>query len=254
MNINRVAIVSEHASPLAALGSSDAGGQNVYVAALADELAQRGVDVVVYTRRDSPDVPKRVVLASGAVVEYVDAGPRVALARDDLFPYMAEFGRQLACAWRAWRPDVVHAHYWMSGVASFHAAARHRVPLVQTFHALGATKRRHQGLTDTSPRERTWWEPQLASSVSAVVATSDDEVDELRGCGAQPRLTTVVPCGVDTSRFAPVEARRHPVGRVVSVGRLVERKGVDDVIRALPKLPDARLVVAGGSGGPSDAD
>jgi glycosyltransferase involved in cell wall biosynthesis len=254
VRINRVAVVSEHASPIATLGSSDAGGQNVYVAAVADELARRGIDVVVYTRRDDPDVPRRVVFGSGAVVEHIDAGPRTPLARDALLPLMPEFGRQLARAWDAWRPDVVHAHYWMSGLASLGPAARLRIPMVQTFHALGATKRRHQGAADTSPPERRRCEPSLASSVAAVVATSEEELTELHAVGARPRLAKVVPCGVDTSRFAPIHPRPEHGGRVVSIGRLVERKGVDDVIRSLPMLPDVRLVVAGGSDRPGDAD
>jgi glycosyltransferase involved in cell wall biosynthesis len=252
--INRVAIVSEHASPIAPLGSSDAGGQNVYVAAVAGELAARGIDVVVYTRRDDPGAPERVRLDSGVTVHYVDAGPPVRVSRDALLPFMAEFGGQLARAWSGWRPDVVHAHYWMSGLASLGAAAQSGVPVVQTFHALGATKHRHQGNADTSPPERRRCEAALASSVAAVVATSDDELEELQAEGAHPRRTTVVPCGVDTSRFAPVTGRAERSGRVVSVGRLVERKGVDDLIRSLPELPEVRLVIAGGSVGCGDVD
>jgi glycosyltransferase involved in cell wall biosynthesis len=252
--INRVAIVSEHASPIAALGSSDAGGQNVYVAAVANALAGRGIEVVVYTRRDDPHAPEQAVIGSCATVQYVHAGPPVHVARDALLPFMAEFGCQLARAWTRWRPDVVHAHYWMSGLASLGAAAQVGIPVVQTFHALGATKRRYQGIADTSPPERRWCEPALASSVAAVVATTEDELDELRAEGAQPRLTAVVPCGVDTVRFAPVKPRPEPAGRVVSVGRLVERKGVDDLIRALPKLPGVRLIIVGGSTRSGDPD
>lgn len=254
IRINRVAIVSEHASPIAALGSSDAGGQNVYVAAVANELAGRGIEVVVYTRRDDPDVPQRVVLGSGVIVQYVDAGPPKQVARDALLPFVSEFARQLARAWCEFRPDVVHAHYWMSGLASLVAAARPPVPVVQTFHALGATKRRYQGNADTSPPERRWCEAALASSVAAVIATSEEELEELRAEGARPQLTTVVPCGVDTARFAPAATRTESAGRVVSVGRLVERKGVDDLIRALPKLHGVRLVIAGGSCSSCDPD
>ncbi len=171
-----------------------------------------------------------------------------------MLPFIAEFGRQLTRAWSEWRPDVVHAHYWMSGLASLDAAAQVGVPLVQTFHALGATKRRYHGIADTSPPERRWCEPALASFVAAVVATTKGELEELRAEGAQPRITTVVPCGVDTARFAPVTMRPESAGRVVSVGRLVERKGVDDLIRSLPKLPGVRLIIAGGSTRSGDAD
>ena len=256
MRIRRVALVSEHASPIASLGSSEAGGQNVYVAAVAGELARRGVHAVVYTRRDDPEMPRRVAFGVGAVVEHIDAGPPRPLARDALLPFMPQFGSELARAWSRWRPDVVHAHYWMSGLAAVEPAAELRIPIVQTFHALGATKQRHQGAADSSPPERARSEPMLASLVAAVVATSGDELAELRGAGGRPRIAAVVPCGVDTSRFMPVEtaSERPHRGRVVSVGRLVERKGVDDLIRSLTGLPGVHLIVAGGSDRPGDAD
>lgn len=250
----RVALVSEHASPIALLGGADAGGQNVYVAALANELGRRGVDVVVYTRRDDPWLPERIPLGPGVVLEHVDAGPPVRLAKDALLPYMRPFAVQLARAWRRRRPDIVHAHYWMSGLAAWHAAVPMQIPVVQTFHATGAAKRSHQGDRDPSPEARVSIEIALASSVDAVAATSDDEVAELRECGARPRSVAVVPCGVDTKLFAPVAPRREVSNRIVTVGRLVPRKGVDDVVRALAELPEVRLVVAGGSGRRHDGD
>jgi glycosyltransferase involved in cell wall biosynthesis len=142
----------------------------------------------------------------------------------------------------------------MSGLAALDAAVQVGVPVVQTFHALGATKRRCRGIADTSPPERSWCEPALASRVSAVAATSEDELEELRAAGAEPRCATVVPCGVDTACFAPMTPRPAPSGRVISIGRLVERKGVDDVIRSLPNLPGVRLIIAGGGNGSGDAD
>ncbi len=94
----RIAMVPEHASPLAALGGVDAGGQNVYVARLSEELARRGHDVTVYTRRDGTRLPDRVGLPGGAVVEHVPAGPPEAVPKDDLFPHMPAFGFYLAHA------------------------------------------------------------------------------------------------------------------------------------------------------------
>ncbi len=252
--ISSVALVSEHASPIAALGHQDAGGQNIYVAALAEEFGRRGIDVAVYTRRDDPALPRRVCLAQNVVLEYVDAGPPVSIARDAILPLMRPFGEQLRRAWRRWRPDIVHAHYWMSGIAALHAAAPLGIPIVQTFHALGATKRRHLGANDSSPLGRVRIETELASMVDAVVATSGDELLELRRCGARPQLAKVVPCGVDTALFKPATPHYPQGRRVVVVGRLVVRKGIDDIIRSLTRLPDVRLVVAGGSGKAGDPD
>jgi len=138
----RIAMVSEHASPLAALGGADAGGQNVHVAALAQAVARRGAEVVVHTRRDDPDLPERVQMAPGVIVHHVDAGPPRPVPKDALLEYMPAFGAELARAWSAAVPDVVHAHFWMSGHAALLAARELSVPVVQTFHALGVVKRR----------------------------------------------------------------------------------------------------------------
>src|SRR3954468_1154189 len=150
----RIALVSEHASPLAVLGGVDAGGQNVHVAALARGLARRGAEVVVHTRRDDGALPRRVALCHGVVVDHVDAGPPVALPKDELLVHMDAFAAELEQQWRDERPDVVHSHFWMSGLAALQAARELDIPVVHTFHALGVVKRRYQGDADTSPPAR----------------------------------------------------------------------------------------------------
>jgi glycosyltransferase involved in cell wall biosynthesis len=248
----KIAMVSEHASPLATLGGVDAGGQNVHVAALAAALAHRGHRVSVYTRRDSPGLPERVSLCPGVTVVHVPAGPPEPVGKDDLLPFMPAFGRWLADHWRVrGAPDVVHAHFWMSGLAALDAAAdTSRLPVVQTFHALGSVKRRYQGERDTSPGDRIALEAEIAARADMIIATCSDEVSELATLGAPVHSVSVVPCGVDIDLFTP---RRPSPGRwtdrphrLLSVGRLVERKGIDTVIEALKNLPDTELWVAGG--------
>jgi glycosyltransferase involved in cell wall biosynthesis len=242
-------MVSEHASPLATLGGVDAGGQNVHVAALATALAARGHDVAVYTRRDGWEQPDRVPLCSGVEVVHVPAGPPAPLPKDELLPFMPAFGRWLAKEWSGpERPDVVHAHFWMSGLASVQAGEDVGVPVVQTFHALGVVKRRHQGTSDPSPRTRVRAERRLAAQVEMVIATCSDEVRELVRQGAAVERIQVIPCGVDVEHFTPNGPALLPPagGRLLCVSRLVERKGVDTVVRALPGLPGAELVIAGG--------
>ncbi|MCF6745377.1 glycosyltransferase family 1 protein [Blastococcus sp. KM273128] len=255
----KVDLVSEHASPLAAIGGVDAGGQNVHVAALAAGLAQRGHEVTVHTRRDDASLPERVVVQDGYNVVHVTAGPAEPLPKDELLQHMPAFARVLRHGWAAQRPDVVHAHFWMSGLASVEASASllAPVPVLQTFHALGSVKRRHQGDADTSPAERVDLERGLCRDVAHVVATCSDEVFELRRLGLTSDRVSVVPCGVDTSVFTP----RGPVAprgdrkRLLVLGRLVERKGQDDAVRALRAVPDAELVVVGGpAAGELDAD
>lgn len=249
----RVAMVSEHASPLAALGGVDSGGQNVHVAALATELGRRGIDVVVHTRRDAAELPRRVPFASRVAVDHVDAGPPEQISKDLLLPFMDEFARDLHRLWRRERPDVVHAHFWMSGLAATAAAGALGIPVVQTFHALGVVKRRHQGAKDTSPAGRLELEESVIEEADAIVATCSDEVFELLRLGADAHKVSVVPCGVDLDFFRPdgeIEARSPGLPRVVVLSRLVERKGIGNVVTALAELPGVELVVAGGG----DAD
>jgi type III pantothenate kinase len=245
----KVAMVSEHASPLATLGGVDAGGQNVHVASLAAAIARRGARVVVHTRRDDPALPERVQMAPGVEVHHVDAGPPTRVPKDELLPYMNSFARVLRAEWRRTRPDVIHAHFWMSAYAALRAATPLGIPVVQTFHALGVVKRRYQGERDTSPPERIDIEREIVRRVDHIVATCTDEVFELIRLGAASAHLTVIPCGVDLELFGP-EGPREPRPtdrhRLVCVGRLVERKGIGNAISALAELPDAELVVAGG--------
>jgi D-inositol-3-phosphate glycosyltransferase len=247
-------MVSEHASPLAVLGGVDAGGQNVHVAALAGHLARLGVEVLVSTRRDDPSLPRWAALAPGVAVHHVDAGPPYPVPKDDLLPYMDAFAADLGRVWRRWRPDVAHAHFWMSGLTALDAGRPLGIPVAQTFHALGVVKRRHQGDRDTSPPERQDVERRLLAEVDRVVATCTDEVFELVRLGADVDRVKVVPCGVDLSHFCPdgpVEPKAPGLARFVVVSRLVERKGVGNVVTALAGVPGAEVVIAGG---PDEAD
>lgn len=257
----RIAMVSEHASPLAVLGGVDAGGQNVHVAALATALARLGDEVVVHTRRDDATLPRRAPLAPGVEVDHVDAGPPTEVPKDELLRHMGAFAEDLRELWLADPPDVVHAHFWMSAVAALDAVRGLGIPVVHTFHALGIVKQRHQGDRDTSPPTRIAAETRIAHNVDRIVATCSDEVFELLRMGADRHRISVVPCGVDLERFGPggpVEERDEPRAdgvhatgdtaryRLVAACRLVERKGLADAVTALKDIPDAELHVAGG--------
>lgn len=244
----KIDLVSEHASPLAAIGGVDAGGQNVHVAALAAGLVTQGHEVTVHTRRDDPDLPERVRTADGYEVAHVTAGPAAVVPKDDLLQHMGTFADVLHAGWSVSRPDVVHAHFWMSGLASVQAASRLGIPVLQTFHALGSVKRRHQGAADTSPEQRIDLERGLCTAVDHVIATCSDEVFELRRLGLSTERVSIVPCGVDTAVFTPrgPVAERSGRPRLLVLGRLVERKGQEDAVRALTAVPDAELVVVGG--------
>lgn len=195
--------------------------------ALATALARRGHEVTVHTRRDDVALPDSVGYTPGVTVEHVRAGPARPVARDELLPYMAEFAERLAGRWGTDRPDVVHAHFWMSGLAALGGGRDLELPVVQTFHALGSVKRRYQRDADTSPPQRLRVEAQVGRDAAAVIATCADEVRELESYGVPPGAVHLVPCGVDVGHFRPdgPVAPRGDRPRLLTAGRLVPRKG-----------------------------
>src|SRR5690348_6182988 len=126
-------MISEHASPLGV------GGQHAHVADLSRALAELGHEVRVYTRRDDPNVAAVVAAPGGVYVVNVPAGPPRPAPAEELLPHMAEFARLLSEQWQrdGWKPDVVHAHFWTSGLAAVTAARQLGIPVVQSFHELG---------------------------------------------------------------------------------------------------------------------
>ena len=244
----KVAMVSEHASPLAVLGGADASGQNVHVAELSAAIARRGHDVTVYTRRGDPDSPELVATSQGYTVVHVPAGPPRKLPKNELLRYIGDFAQYLDAQWSDDRPDVAHAHYWMSGLAAQLAAQNRQVPTVQTFHALGAVTRRHHGQQDTSPGERVKLETLVAKHATWIAASCTDELFELMRLRRSKDRISVVPCGVDLTSFNPEGpvAQRSDRPRILAVGRLMPCKGFDTVIEALPAIPDAEYVIVGG--------
>jgi glycosyltransferase involved in cell wall biosynthesis len=250
-------MISEHASPLAALGGDDAGGQNVHVAALSTALGARGHDVTVYTRRDNSELPTRVQLAPGVEVVHITAGPAEPVPKDELLPFIPALASGIAERWQHRPPEIVHSHFWMSGLAALAAAeiVPTPIPVVHTFHALGAVKRRHQGASDTSPEARRWLEPRVGLRSDHIIATCSDEAFELKVMGVPPARISVAPCGVDLELFQRIGPTERPgkAHRIVSVGRLVPRKGMDLVIEAIARLrsegiTDVELVIVGGAG------
>jgi glycosyltransferase involved in cell wall biosynthesis len=244
----KIAVVSAHVSPLAALSGAGGNGERVHAAELAKALGRRGHQVTVYTRRDSATLPAQVSAGPCVTVEHVPAGPPEPMPIDKQLRYMADFGGYLADRWLRDPPDVVHAHSWTSGMAAL-AGARHLgLPVTQTFHSLGAVERRHHGSGGPSPGARIRLEVAIARDVDAVVATCSDQVSELTRLGVPRPSITVVPGGVDTGQFTPdgPSARRGEVPRLLSVARPAEHKGLATTLRALTAVPDAELVIAGG--------
>lgn len=256
-----VAMISEHASPLALLGGVDAGGQNVYVAQTAEHLAARGHSVDVYTRRSDPDQPETIRLRQGLRVIHVDAGPPRQIAKEELAPFMPRFADAVAARMvREGRPDLVHAHFWMSGVVASELKRRLGVPFVITFHALGKVRRIHQGADDHFPDDRLTAEKDIIDFADRVIAECpQDSADMVALYGAQSERLVEIPCGFDPAELEPVDRglARELLGipretRVVlQLGRMVPRKGVDDAVRGFARATrgmagDSLMLVVGG--------
>lgn len=258
----RVAMISEHASPMALLGGEDAGGQNVYVDELSRHLAALGFEVDVFTRLESPRAKQVNEWGDGVRVVNLRAGPPTYLKKDSLPPHMPEFRDNLLRFARRHRLDydVIHAHFWMSGWVGCEIKQFWGMPLVQTFHALGVIKRLHQGQADTSPEERLPTEKRIVREVDRIIATCPAEKDDLQQYyDCNPGKVTIIPCGVNTNLFQPVDrarARRdlqlsEEYKVVLYVGRILPRKGIDNVIRGMAELSqgfdgEAHLIIVGG--------
>jgi glycosyltransferase involved in cell wall biosynthesis/phosphoheptose isomerase len=258
----RVALISEHASPLSILGGVDSGGQNVYVGQLARHLAQLGYEVDVFTRRDSERLPEIAEWVGGIRIVHVPAGPGVAVRKEDLLPYMADFSAyfQRFCKCQREPYDLVHANFWMSGLVACEAKKALDLPFVMTFHALGRVRRLHQKQADEFPDERFAVEDRIIAEADRILAECpQDEEDLIRLYNAEPAKIAMVPCGFDPTELAPIS---KPLARfalnlppeekvILQLGRMVPRKGVDTTIRGFARLVnkhgiEARLLIVGG--------
>ncbi|MBE0475914.1 MAG: glycosyltransferase [Coriobacteriia bacterium] len=264
--MRKVALVSEHASPLGALGGVDSGGQNVYVAQLAAHLARLGWTVDVFTRADAVGLPETTEAAPGVRVVHVPAGPARFVRKEDMLPYMGEFSDFFEGYARRERYALLHANFFMSALVAAEVKRRTATPFVVTFHALGEVRRMHQGNADGFPEERLAIERRAVAEADRVIAECPQDLEDLVGLyGADPSRTPVVPCGFDPGELWPVdrvEARLRlgldsDRAMVLQLGRMVPRKGVDTVVRALAHLRgahgvEADLVVVGGESSEPD--
>jgi glycosyltransferase involved in cell wall biosynthesis len=239
-----IAMVSVQDSPLASTKELD-DGLGVHVAELARELGRQGHRVTVFTRQDGRDPRERVRFAPGVTVEQLAVGPVHPLAEDELLPYLADFGAELARRWQGRRPDVVHAHHWVSGLAAIAGANGLDIPVVQSFHSVGtALGRSGQPCSPTRVR----LEKAIGRSVRSVIAMTESEQTDLVRLGIQRRQITLVPAGVDVDKFTPngPSLPRGEAPRLVTLLKVGRHEGVASLIQALARIPDAELVVAGG--------
>jgi D-inositol-3-phosphate glycosyltransferase len=263
--MSRLAIVSVHTSPLAQPGTGDGGGMNVYVRSLGRALARAGVSCDVLARVEDPELPRDVACEPGLVVRHLVAGPTRPLPTDELLPLVDDFSDRIVDLYRdpMQRPDLLHANYWLSGLAVHRAKHRLDLPMVATFHTLARVKARAEGTPE--PKVRVAAEFEIVSCADLILAATEDEADQLVSLyDADAGRVEVVAPGVDHRIFHPGDrgAARGALGLddrpvVLFVGRIQPLKGAELAVRAFARVasldPRPVLVVVGGPSGPDGA-
>lgn len=246
----RIAMLSYHTCPLATLGGKDTGGMNVYVRDLTCELGRMGIHADVFTRSQDEHVPHVLHdLGYGNRVVHIPAGPEEPKSKSDIARYVPEFveGIKRFAAEKGIEYDLIHSHYWMSGLAAeVLSEAWGGVPVVHMFHTLGEMKNRVARSEDERAGEdRLTGERQVLRRADRIVAATMAELTQLRFLyRADSRKLVIIPPGVDTSHFYPIppdEAKQFiglkPESRMVLfVGRIEPLKGVDTLIQAMSRL------------------
>lgn len=258
---NRIAFISEHASPLAVLGGVDSGGQNVYVAELARYLSMRGYEIDIFTRWNQQKLPQVVNWIPRVRVVHVKAGPVEFIPKEELLPYMPQFTESVLAFMdrENIRYQLVHANFFMSAMVASDLKELLDIPFVVTFHALGHVRRIHQKEQDKFPKERLEIEKEIAAKADCIIAECpQDREDLIEHYQAPVDNITIIPCGFNPTEFYPINQKlaRTILGLpleekiILQLGRMVPRKGVDNVVKALEQLKNAeypvRLVIVGG--------
>src|SRR4051794_31021365 len=249
----RVATLSVHTSPLDQPGGGDAGGMNVWVCEVAKRLAALGVEVEIFTRATSSELPPVVELAPGVLVRHITAGPYEGLDKNDLPGQLCAFANGVLRVEALHEPgyfDLVHSHYWLSGQVGWLAKERWGVPLVHSMHTMAKVKNAALAEGDVAePTARAIGEAQVVDAADRLLASTSEEAAQLTELyDADPRHVVTVPPGVDLDVFRPgdVGAARARLGLprdavvLLFAGRIQALKAPDVLLRAA-----ARLVAAG---------
>ncbi|MGD8814541.1 MAG: glycosyltransferase [Anaerolineales bacterium] len=245
----RVAMLSYHTCPLATLGGKDTGGMNVYVRELTRELGRHGVGVDVFTRSQDEHVPQVLHdLGYCNRVVHITAGPEVPMAREELAELLPQFmeGIQAFARAKELTYDLIHSHYWLSGLVGLQLRRQWHVPLVHMFHTLALMKSRVAQSPEEEPSSlRLEAETEILRSADRVVASTQAELAQFQWLyKVDTSHTAVIPPGVDTAHFypIPIDEAKAFVGlaphenMLLYVGRIEPLKGVDILLEALAIL------------------
>lgn len=254
MKIKRIAVLTVHSCPKAALGGKETGGMNVYVRELSREMGRRGIQVDIFTRSQNPHISSTARIGPKARVIHVRAGPEEPIPKNELFQFLPDFVRAVMefAATHQIAYDLIHSHYWLSGWVGGQLKYQWKVPLVHMFHTMGSFKNSFTSRKeDREPRQRILVEEQIMDFADGLVAPNPWEEGQMILRYAVPAgKIKVIPCGVDLRVFRPIPAAkaRKYLGLsdkpfILYVGRIDAIKGIETLIRATHRL--ARQPVQG---------
>ena len=263
----RIAMLCVHSSPLAGLGGKEAGGMNVYVRELSRELGRRGILVDIFTRSQSADADRITPVNRNVTLVTLPAGPSIPYDKNRILDYRDEFvdGIVAYAAEQHHSYDIIHSHYFVSGIIGLELRERLGIPLVHMFHTLGAMKNivaRSDEERETG--ERIALEGHILRNANAIVAATTIDLSQMVWhYDANPEHIRIIPCGVDLQRFQPADmadARcqlglpAQPTPLALLIGRIEPLKGIDSLIRAVaqlrtstPTLAALEAIIVGGA-------
>jgi len=245
----RIAMLSYHTCPLATLGGKDTGGMNVYVRDLTRELGRQGVGVDVFTRSQDEHVPHVLHdLGFGNRIVHIPAGPETPLSKEKLAEHIPTFiqGIQKFSESKQMEYDIIHSHYWLSGLAGLELRKIWQVPMIQMFHTLAVMKNRvARGDEESESQLRVQAEQKLMQKSDRIVAATQAELAQLQWLHrADTKRIRVIPPGVDTTHFYPIpkDEALEFIGTpakycmLLYVGRIEPLKGIDTLFEAMAIL------------------
>lgn len=262
MTMMNIAFISEHASPLAALGGADSGGQNVYVAKLAYQLGEMGHKVDIFTRWDNKALPLSVNLTPNVRVIHVKAGPKTFIPKEELLPHMNSFTQSMLSFLKYSQTtyDFVHAHHWMSALVAADIKQELKIPFVVTFHALEKVRLKYQKEVASLQAKRINVEEDVIKKCNYVIAECPQDRDDLITLyNADPRKIVTIPAGFDQKEFYPIDRilacsvlKLDPsIKYVLALSRMVPRKGIETIVRGFARFlkdnqSSMKLLIVGG--------
>jgi len=253
-----IAMISIHSCPLAVLGGRDTGGMNVYVREVAAELASRGHNVDIYTKAHQPQHGPPINLGPNVRIIHLDTGADEDMPKLAIYDYIHKLAG-VAENFRKYNQleyDVIHSHYWLSGLIGKQLQTLWCVPHAVMFHTLGAIKN-EVGIGENEPELRIESEKEVVSSCQRIIASTAGEAEGLvQFYGTSPDKISVIPCGVNLKLFRPVdrETARRELGLdhqkvILFVGRMDPLKGLEQLLTAMTYLDGQKppiLMVVGG--------